>query len=191
MKKILLLVSLVFISLANSQAQRKVKPLDEDLAKEEKKYEDPYGKTLDSDKWKFGGNVTGGLSNGGGMFLLQPLVGYNIKPKTMLGAGFTYIYFQQNYANFKYKSNIYGPQLFVRQTLINNIFLHTEYNPINYPKIIDFRGNTRRDWIHQMFVGGGLNPGQGAYFMVLYDVLYNNQTTFTGTPWDIRVGFFF
>jgi hypothetical protein len=190
--KIHILIAFIFLFIGNlSFAQRKVKPLDEDLAKEQKKYEDPYGKGLNSEKWTFGGNFTGGLSNGGGMLLIQPAVGYNIKPKTMLGAGFTYIYFQQNYVGFKYKSNIFGPQIFARQTLINNIFLHTEYNPISYPKIIDNKGNTRRDWIQQTWVGGGLNPGKGAYFMVLYNVLYDTQNTFTGSPWDIRVGFFF
>ncbi len=117
------MVILFSISTIHSFAQRKIKPLDEDLAKEEKKYEDPYGNGLNGDKWRFGGNFTGGLTNGGGMLLLQPMVGYKVLPKTMLGAGFSYIYFQQTFPGFKYTSNIYGPQFFARQTLINNIFV--------------------------------------------------------------------
>ncbi|GAB1449698.1 MAG: hypothetical protein LCH37_02150 [Bacteroidetes bacterium] len=193
MKRYALLLSglgLLLMLATPSLAQRKLKTLDEDQAAEEKKYEDPYKNRLGNGKWRFGGNFTGGLSTNGGMLFLQPIAGYMVKPKTMLGAGLTYIYFSQKYPGFSYNASFYGPQAFVRQGLGESLFLHAEYNPINFPLILNASGETKRTWVNQLYLGGGYSPGGGAYIMGLYNVLYDNTNPF-GSPWDIRAGFLF
>ncbi len=177
----LLLLNMAFYA----NAQRKLIPLDDQSPKETI----DSGKSIeDFDKWRFGGNFTAGFSNGGGMLLLQPMAGYLLKPKTMIGGGFTYIYFAQSYRGVKYESSIYGPQLFARQGLISSIQAHVEYMPINMQSLTK---KDQRDWLNQLFVGGGMMPDKGMYVLLLYNVLYDVNTSPFGSPWDIRIGLMF
>jgi len=167
-------------------AQRKLVPLDEQAPAETPS--SPSSSFDKNDRWRYGGNFSAGFSNGGGMLLLQPMAGYLLKPKTMVGGGFTYIYYAQTYRGLKYESSIYGPQVFARQGLISSIQAHAEYMPIN---LQSYTKKDQRDWLHQLYLGGGMMPDKGVYILLLYNVLYDANTSPFGSPWDIRIGMMF
>ncbi len=181
-----ILFTLVLLGFTLSvNAQRKLVPLDDQAPIETA----PTNSILDNkDRWRFGGNFTAGFSDGGGMLLLQPIAGYLLKPKTMVGGGFTYIYYAQSYRGVKYESSIYGPQIFARQGLISSLQAHAEYMPIN---LQSYTKKDQRDWLHQLYVGGGMMPDKGVYILLLYNVLYDANTSPFGSPWDIRIGMMF
>ncbi len=190
-KQSIILTILCFLALSGS-AQRKMQQLDEDEAKKQEQLKAYEGSTkgFDPEKLVYGGNIGGSVSNTGSFVLAQPMVGYKIKPKTILGAGFTYVYQSYNYGGVKFSSNAYGPMLFARQNLLPIIFLHTEWHPINYERFYTYN-KSERVWSNQYFIGGGYG-GDGAQIYVLYNLLYNEKTSFYNvSPWLIRIGFLF
>ncbi len=179
-------ICLLLMCISNAVlAQRKLVPLDDQAISDPSVLDNSPS---NDNKWRFGGNFSAGFSDGGGMLLLQPLAGYLLKPKTMLGGGFTYIYYAQTYRGIKYESSIYGPQVFARQGLISSIQAHAEYMPIN---LQSYTKKDQRDWLHQLYLGGGMMPDKGVYILVLYNVLYDINTSPFGSPWDFRVGLMF
>ncbi|OYU95218.1 MAG: hypothetical protein CFE21_13015 [Bacteroidetes bacterium B1(2017)] len=163
-----------------------MKQLDEEESKKQeqlKAYE--KNKTgFDPSKLVYGGNVGAAFNTNYSYVLAQPMVGYKVYPKTIAGLGFTYIYQSNNIGGKTYSTSAYGPIVFVRQSLIPQIFLHAEYQPINHQISI-----TERTWTNQLFVGGGLGSS-GAQVYVLYDVLHSSQSLYA-SPWMIRIGFMF
>jgi hypothetical protein len=195
MKRFVILLLLISSFSTVLNAQRKMQELDEEEAKKEqelKKYESNK-KGFDKDKLSLGGNVGASFANGGMFIMLQPMVGYYVLPKTMAGVGATYIY--QSYTvntatgTKKYSSNIYGPILFARQQLLPSLFLHGEYQPINYSRFNSIANKEERHWVNQLFVGGGYGGRSGGFIFVLYDVLWDQNTSIYGSPWAIRMGF--
>lgn len=190
MKRFVILILLISSFSTVLNAQRKMQELDEDEAKKEqelKKYESNK-KGFDKDKLSFGGNVGASFYNGGMFIMLQPMVGYYVLPKTMAGVGATYIYQSYTYMGKQYSSNTYGPILFARQQLLPSVFLHGEYQPINYEIYNPLAGKEERLWLNQLFVGGGYGGRTGAFIFVLYDVLWD-QNSIYASPWVIRMGF--
>lgn len=191
MKKLSFILIILTLASTQSMAQRKMQQLDEEEAKKQeqlKAYENK-DKGFDPSKIAVGGNLGGGISSYNTYFLLQPMVGYRIKPKTMPGLGFTYIYQSSKYSNNQtFTSSSYGPILFFRQGLIGNIFAHAEYSPMNY-QVYTSATTSERMWVNQAFVGGGTG-GQGAQIYILYNLL-QDQNPFGGSPWYIRIGFMF
>ena len=189
MKRFVILLLLISSFSTVLNAQRKMQELDEEEAKKEqelKKYESNK-KGFDKDKLSFGGNVGASFANGGMFIMLQPMVGYYVLPKTMAGVGATYIYQSYTYMGKKYSSNTYGPILFARQQLLPSVFLHGEYQPINYEIYNPLAGKEERHWVNQLFVGGGYGGRSGGFIFVLYDVLWDQNTSIYGSPWAIRM----
>ncbi|MFN4083855.1 MAG: hypothetical protein ACK4K9_09505 [Bacteroidia bacterium] len=172
-----------------------MKQIDEEEAQKQQEMEKQYGKATGSnfggDKWSFGGNFSFGASDISTFLLLQPMAGYSIKPKTMLGAGATYIYSSVNIRGTKFSNNIYGPILFARQNVLENIFLQTEYQPLNYMHYNDLTNSFSRKWQQVLYVGGGYGSMRGAFIGLFYNVLYRPDNQIYGSPIDFRVGFFF
>jgi hypothetical protein len=190
MKKLSILLLTFLVLSLNTKAQRKLQQLDEEEAKKQEQLKAYEGKRtgFDPEKLTFGGNIGGGFSGTYGYFLAQPMVGYRVKPKTILGTGFTYIYESQKFNNKTYSSSAYGPILFARQGLIGNFFAHAEWAPMNYEVFLT-PTVSERQWFNQLFVGGGTG-GQGAQVYVLYNVLHY-QNPYASSPWYFRIGFMF
>jgi hypothetical protein len=181
-----LLFSLLILGMSvQANAQRKLVPLDDQTPAETPT---TSNSAANLERWRFGGNFTAGFTDGGGMLLLQPMAGYLLKPKTMVGGGFTYIYYAQSFRGIKYESSIYGPQVFARQGIISSLQAHVEYMPIN---LKSYTKKDQRDWLNQLYVGGGIIPGMDVYILLLYNVLYDPNTSPFGSPWDIRLGLMF
>jgi hypothetical protein len=192
MKKHSILLFILTLLTLSGFGQRKLQQLDDEEAKkqEQLKAYEKKDKKFDIDKLVYGGNVGISFSGGGSYILAQPMVGYKIYPKTILGSGFTYIYQSITFNNVKYSTSAYGPILFARQNLFGQIFGHFEYQPINYERTSSVTLKSERIWSNQLFVGGGLG-GNGIQVYVLYNLLYDNNSFYSTSPWYIRVGFMF
>lgn len=187
------------MGMMDAQAQRKLKQMDSEKQEEDEKYKDESKEPL-SERFSYGGNVGASFGTGYQSYLLQPLVFFRAAPKTILGGGFTYAYWSQKLTvapgkTETFSDNVYGFNLFARQTIFDPLFAHVEYNPMNFTLYNYATRAEERIWHHAMFVGGGLNQRfserGGYYIMILYDLAYNANRTYYQNPYDIRMGFYF
>jgi len=143
------------------------------------------------DRLYFGGNF--GMQFGTVTLIdFSPLVGVMITPKFSSGVGITYQYFNDR-RYYGGESSSYGGRLFSRYNILPNIFLHGEYEAINFDNYNIRTDNFERIWSNAIFLGGGyfVPFGQrgGANFTFLYNILHDNLTSPYGEPYVIRVGF--
>lgn len=143
------------------------------------------------DRLYYGGNF--GMQFGTVTLIdFSPLLGVMITPKFSSGVGITYQYFKdRRYIGGEASS--YGGRLFSRYNVLPNIFLHAEYESINFDNYNIFSDRFERIWSSGLFLGGGyfapFGPRGGANFTFLYNVLYNNLRSPYSEPYVIRVGF--
>lgn len=204
--KILLLLFMTILCVSQTHAQRKIRQMDSDKQAQEderKEYERPTWR----DKIFFGGNAWASFGNTFSYFYVAPVVGYRILPKTAAGVGVTYYYISQKYINpynnltETYDDNIYGFNVFGRQTLFGPVFAHAEFQTLNYTTLNRYvTGADGRIWVNSVFVGGGVNQsisgknggtGPGISIFLLYDLLYNSNTSLYASPIVFRAGFYF
>lgn len=196
----------VFISLT-SQAQRRIKPMDPEKAEKEAAANEYQNKSW-SDRMVYGGNFMISFGSNSSQVLLAPLVGFKVNDHFMVGSGVTYMYWSQNYylrgssGTIKISDNIYGLNFFGRHSLFGPLFVHGEYQPMNFTAYNGY-GDHKRIWTNALFLGGGVSQQIGDngafYLMLLYDVLWQNypsnpwsyQKSFLPSAFDIRMGFFF
>jgi len=153
-----------------------------------------YGDSIPfKDRLYFGGNL--GLQFGTITLVdVSPLAGVMITPKLSGGVGMTFQYYDDNRIQGA-EGTSYGGRLFGRYNVFPNIFVHAEYESINWETYDYFAEGFRRIWTNSLFVGGGyfapFGPRGGANFTFLYNVLYDNQNSYYAEPYVIRVGFVF
>jgi hypothetical protein len=129
--------------------------------------------------------------------MIQPIVGYKFTDKIQAGISPLYIYSSRTYSIGNNKTltqsvNAYGPGIFGRYFINENIFAHTEYLGLQYNIYDDFFKKDISRYSNSLFFGGGYMPGDGGiYVVVLYDLLYDSKTSFYANPLDIRIGFVF
>lgn len=143
------------------------------------------------DRLYFGGNF--GMQFGTVTLIdFSPLVGVMITPKFSSGLGITYQYYKDN-RYFGANSSSYGGRLFSRYNIFPNIFLHAEYETINFDNYNFRTEQYERIWSPGLFLGGGyfapFGSRGGANFTFLYNVLYDRNRSPYGEPYVIRVGF--
>lgn len=198
MNRIVLTILTVVFFINTANAQRKTPELDKQKVEEQKQANETYGS---NDSWKdkmiYGGNIGGSLGNVSSFFMIQPMVGYKITDKFQAGLCPLYIYSSRTYQfssgkNFTQSINAYGPGVFGRYLINDNIFAHVEYLGLSYKIYDELSGLDVSKFSNSAFVGGGYMPGgSGVYIVVLYDLLYNSKTSFYSNPLDIRIGFVF
>lgn len=145
-----------------------------------------------TDKIFIGGNVGatfGTITN----VQISPMIGYKVTDKTIVGATLTYIYYKDSRYNPEYKTNIYGGGPFARQYLldesldfIDNIFLHAEYEGLNFEVYDGTR--TYREWVFSGLVGGGVQSSV-LTLTALYNLNHGTNSPYGNSPLIIRVGF--
>ncbi len=199
MNRILLAITMIFVITNGLLAQRKTRELDNQKLDEEKKADDTYGK---NDSWKdkmiYGGSFGGALGNQSSFFMIQPIVGYKFTDKIQAGISPLYIYSSRTIniggnKTLTQSINAFGPGVFGRYFVNDNIFAHIEYLGLQYNIYDDFYKKDISKYSNSLFVGGGYMPGGGSgiYVVALYDLLYDSKTSFYSNPLDIRVGFLF
>ena len=200
MNRILLAITLIFVIKNGLLAQRKTRELDNQKQDEQKKADDTYGK---NDSWKdkmiFGGSFGGAIGNQSSFFMIQPIVGYKFTDKIQAGISPLYIYSSRTIniggnKTLTQSINAYGPGVFGRYFVNDNIFAHVEYLGLSYDRYNEKTNSNISEFSNSLFLGGGYMPnggGSGIYVVALYDLLYDSKTSFYSNPLDIRVGFLF
>lgn len=207
MGKTIFFVSFCLLIICNpASGQRKMKQMDPEK-QQQQETEKAYEHVPWQDKITFGGNFWLSFGSNSSQVTLQPLIGYKVTDKLIAGGGFTYIYWKETYqftngTSLSFSDNIFGLNLFARQVLFNPLFVHAEYQPMNFNSYNYSTGESKRIWTNALYLGGGLNQSfgkgsGGAYIMVLYDVAWRQsdpfgyQKSFYASPWNIRFGMFF
>jgi len=112
---------------------------------------------------------------------VSPLVGIKIYRGLVAGIGFTYQYFSTKSYGPKFETSLYGGRVFLRYyipILNEGLFLHAEYEMLNYEKIIIGGNPTRivdqyRDWMPSYLVGAGYRQNVGGRVFIDIAVLWN------------------
>lgn len=204
-RKIFLVLSvMLWLGSSNLLAQRKLEQIDPERKEEEKrKKEEDERADSGGPKWyenvSFGGNIGGFLSNTGSMLALQPMAFYRFTEKTYAGVGLSYYYWSRTYNSSSGKitleDNAYGGNIFARQLLFDQFFVHGEYMPLNYKVYNPNTNRVQREWVSALLVGGGVNQmfseRSGVYLAVLYDLMWDVNKSFNNSPVNIRTGFYF
>jgi len=145
-------------------------------------------------------SFTDRLVHGGGLGLqfgtltlidVSPLIGYRVSEKFETGIGLTYKYYRYRDYFVDYntgiaydlKSNIWGGSIYARYHIIENIFLHTEFEHLryNYDDYYYTSGAITKDRlaadINSLFVGGGYRQriAGNSYFYIM--ALWNLNET--------------
>lgn len=126
---------------------------------------------------------------------ISPLIGYMISPKLAAGVQFQYRYSKYKAYTPKISTNDYGISPFVRYNVFSPIFLHAEYEYLNYeyPNYQNTSETFREGYNSFMAGGGFFQPvGRRAGFYVLALYNFNYSASNTNTPYDspliIRAG---
>lgn len=157
------------------------------------RYIDPELSPSLKDRMYFGGNFA--LSFGTITYVdISPLAGVMLTERFSTGIGATYQYF--NDTRFPGgNNNLYGGRLFARYNVFPNIFLHSEYENLNFDLYNLRTERFERSWIPSYFVGAGyftpFGDRGGANFMLLYNLQYDARRSPYNEPYVIRVGFVF
>lgn len=170
---VLVFFMLIFTPFAISFAQDSTKVV---------KHTPPAPSSFNTDNIFTGGSI--GLSFGTLTFVdISPLIGYNITPKFSAGLGFTYIFYKDNTTAGSHGEFIYGGRTFTRYLLLENIFVHTEYEVLNR-KIYDaLTRKERRVNVGSFLAGAGYQQAIGINSYVNIMVLWNfNENRYSLYP---------
>jgi len=128
------------------------------------------------------------------MIDVSPIIGYKFTKRFAAGIGIVYQYYSSKIYNTVFKTSIYGGSIFTRFYIIDNVFLHAEYEALSletavfdpYPSV----HHQKRFWIGNPLAGGGYRQMIGDMSSFNIMILYNfNETIYT--PYSnpiIRVG---
>jgi len=110
---------------------------------------------------------------------VSPLIGIKIYKGLTGGVGFTYQYFSNKNYVPKFQTSLYGGRLFLRYylpILNESLFLHAEYEMLNYENIREVSGivvDQYRDWMPSYLVGAGFRQNVGGRVFIDIAVLWN------------------
>jgi len=120
------------------------------------------------------------LFTGGGLGLqfgtvtlvnISPILGYRFNERLSSGVGITYIYL--NYRDYDYSTSIYGGNIFTRFNIVEQIFLHSEFEILNLDAYVD--NEFKRVNASGFLVGGGYRALIGGKsfmtLMLLWDLI--------------------
>ncbi|HEY3404359.1 MAG TPA: hypothetical protein VGK59_13305 [Ohtaekwangia sp.] len=126
---------------------------------------------------------------------VSPLIGYRITPKLAGGLQLQYRYTKYKYVTPKVSTNDYGVAPFLRFNLYGPLFLHAEYEYLNFEYPVSAGESVRMDY-NSLLLGGGffqpLGRSAGFYVVALYNVTYSDPDPGEFAPYDnplvLRVG---
>ena len=129
---------------------------------------------------------------------IAPMIGYRVTERMLAGTGITYRYTKYKYYSPAIKLIDYGFNPFVRYTIFNGIFVHAEYEYLNYEFPTDVNETMRTGYNSFLAGGGFLQPiGDKAafYLLALYNFSYREvqpgQYSPYTTPLILRGGITF
>lgn len=141
------------------------------------------------DRIYFGGSVVFSLGGDATHIGVYPMIGYKLTPKASVGAEVGYEHV--SYDNFDQSADNYGGSVFTRYRVIPAMYLHAEYQMINY-EVFTSSTTSDRDWVPFLLLGGGVGKPLGqrmwAYVEVLFDVLQDSHSPYDDWEPFISVG---
>lgn len=178
MKKILILIFIIsFGSKLIAQVSLQERP------------EDARSGERFTDRLFFGGNL-GAQFGSQTLVEIAPLIGYKINDRLNAGVSLKYIYYKINYNNIRYSTNIYGGGPFARFFVLENLFIHTEYELLSL-EVQDLYGKLYRKNIASVFAGGGyrqmIGDNAALDLLLLYNLNDNRHSPYENPI--IRIGF--
>jgi hypothetical protein len=139
----------------------------------------PSSKPPLRDRVYWGGSVVFSMGGDVSTIGVYPMVAYKIRPKWSVGleAGYEHV----SYDDFDQSADNYGGSIFTRYRLIPRMYVHAEYQMINY-ELFTSPTTSDREWVPFLLLGGGLStmvgPRTWAYVEVLFDVLRDNHSPY-------------
>jgi hypothetical protein len=116
---------------------------------------------------------------------IYPLIGYKFTPKLSGGLKIGYEYIRDNRWSETYETSNYGGSVFARYRIVPQLYAHVEYAQIIY-NLYDALGNSDRQWVPFLYVGGGYSQRLGGNVwlnaQVLFDVLQDDRSPYR--RWD-------
>ena len=144
-----------------------------------------------SERFVFGMGIGGiGFSSTQDFVALQPSIGYMMTRRLLGGVNLTYRYTKYKGGPVPATFHDYGVAPFLRFIVTRNLFLHTEYEHLNY----DYTDQRRS--FNSFIAGGGFVQPVGNkatfYMMALYNFSYQDPATNVYSPYAspliLRVG---
>jgi hypothetical protein len=141
------------------------------------------------DRMFFGGGFGLSFSSYYDYFSVSPIVGFKVTPKLATGVGFQYRYTKYKQFNPEFKTNDYGISPFIRYNIVGPLFVHAEYEYLNFEYSL-----SERISYGSFLAGGGffqpLGRNAGLFALALYNFSYKTNTTRQpyNSPWVLRVG---
>ena len=141
------------------------------------------------DRIYFGGSVVFSMGGDVSTIGVYPMIAYKVRPKWSVGleAGYEHVTFD----DFDQSADNYGGSLFTRYRVIPRMYLHAEYQMINY-EMFTSPVSSERDWVPFLLLGGGLStmvaPRTWAYAEILFDVLQDNNSPYDDWEPFVSVG---
>ena len=151
------------------------------------------------DRLYYGGNI--GFNILANILFLEasPIIGYKISDNLSAGLGGKMMFVR--YMQFKENYSIYGGSVFSRYRILDQFFLHAEFEVLNaYERQFTSPNYGNRATANMFFVGAGYSSGGGGLnlqAMLLYDLIDHYNSPYQGSyifgnqgpPVILRVGF--
>lgn len=124
-------------------------------------------KKFDKSQIAYGGNISAFFGNIT-FFEIGPMLGYKLNKIFIPGIALNYRYYRESFPPAPpYSTSLYGGSIFLRAYVKNPIFLHAEYEWLNFAYNDILLGPQTRRWSASPLVGGGYQSGP-FFISVLY-----------------------
>lgn len=146
------------------------------------------------DRMFFGGGFGLSFSSAYDFFSVSPIIGYKITDKLAGGVMLQYRYTKDKRYTQPMTFNDYGVSPFLRYNFWKGLFLHTEYEYLNYEALYPTGESTRLSFNSFMAGGGFFQPlgrNAGLFAMGLYNFSYRANSSDPqayDSPWVFRIG---
>lgn len=158
------------------------------------------------DRIYFGGNISlmfGSIT----LIEVAPIVGYYFLPELSAGVGFIFQYYREKQYTIStpFTSYIYGGRIFTKYSIIKDvqsyipiksqmgIVAYTEYEALNVDWTLSILEHRPRYWLHNFYIGGGIEQYMGKRakltILILYNILETANSPYTNP--QVRIGFTF
>ncbi len=143
-----------------------------------------------------GGGLGASFNSYADFVSVSPIIGYRVSQRFAPGIGFQYRYTSYKTFNPKLTTDDYGVSLFARYTLYGPLFLHAEFEHLNYEFPGTVPGETLRKDFNSLLAGGGffqpVGRNAGFFAVALYNFSYQNSYNYSYYPYSspliLRVG---
>jgi len=141
-----------------------------------------------TDRIFMGGGMGASFNSYTDFVSVSPMIGYRVSQRLATGIGLQYRYTSYKQFNPKLTTDDYGASLFARFMLFGPVFLHAEFEHLNYEFPGSTPGETLRKDFNSVLAGGGffqpLGRRAGFYATLLYNFSYQNSYNYSYYPYS-------